>query len=273
VNPKYVSDILAKGGRFTGVDDKAERMEIFELDAKFNHPFFLAAQFHPEFLSRPLAPSPVFLGFVLASVAQAALAETTAAAAAAAAAGTASACSSRDGVAVSALAADAAVTHPHSTATAALSPVATDCAPCAMSLTCPAPGSAGAMPAPTSSLRRPVSGYNGVFMNVYRPDALPALAACDEPFTWATSGDALTDPAVMALVKATADQAAAAAAVVAAAAAGAKGQDGDDDEGKNGKSNKSGGQIPPLALPADDAPAVTLSEAASLAASDASFAE
>lgn len=31
------------------------------------HPFFIGAQFHPEFKSRPGRPSPLFLGFVLAS--------------------------------------------------------------------------------------------------------------------------------------------------------------------------------------------------------------
>lgn len=32
-----------------------------------DHPFYLAVQFHPEFLSRPLKPSPPYLGFLLAS--------------------------------------------------------------------------------------------------------------------------------------------------------------------------------------------------------------
>ena len=32
-----------------------------------DHPYFVAVQFHPEFLSRPLRPSPPFLGFVLAA--------------------------------------------------------------------------------------------------------------------------------------------------------------------------------------------------------------
>jgi CTP synthase len=68
VNPKYISEIHANGGRFTGTDDKRIRMEVFELDyTKHPHPFFFGVQFHPEFLSRPLAPSPPFLAFVLAS--------------------------------------------------------------------------------------------------------------------------------------------------------------------------------------------------------------
>lgn len=40
-------------------------MEIIELD---NHPYYVATQYHPEYLSRPLKPSPPFLGLILASV-------------------------------------------------------------------------------------------------------------------------------------------------------------------------------------------------------------
>lgn len=40
-------------------------MEIVELQ---DHPYYVATQFHPEYLSRPLKPSPPFLGLVLASV-------------------------------------------------------------------------------------------------------------------------------------------------------------------------------------------------------------
>ena len=31
------------------------------------HPYFVAVQYHPEFLSRPLIPSPPFLGLILAA--------------------------------------------------------------------------------------------------------------------------------------------------------------------------------------------------------------
>jgi hypothetical protein len=40
-------------------------MEIVELD---DHPYFVATQYHPEYLSRPLKPSPPFFGLILASV-------------------------------------------------------------------------------------------------------------------------------------------------------------------------------------------------------------
>lgn len=49
----------------SGTDDTEERMEIVELE---NHPYYVATQFHPEYLSRPLKPSPPFLGLILASV-------------------------------------------------------------------------------------------------------------------------------------------------------------------------------------------------------------
>lgn len=40
-------------------------MEIAELEG---HSYYVATQFHPEYLSRPLKPSPPFLGLILASV-------------------------------------------------------------------------------------------------------------------------------------------------------------------------------------------------------------
>lgn len=65
VNPKYVDQLEAKGLKFVGHDSEQTRMEIVELK---DHPFYVATQFHPEYLSRPLKPSPPFLGLVLASV-------------------------------------------------------------------------------------------------------------------------------------------------------------------------------------------------------------
>ena len=69
VNPAYVDRIEATGLHFTGKDDVGERMEIAELSRK-THPFFLGAQYHPEFQSRPLKPSPPFHGLLLASSGQ-----------------------------------------------------------------------------------------------------------------------------------------------------------------------------------------------------------
>jgi CTP synthase (UTP-ammonia lyase) len=33
-----------------------------------DHPFYVGAQYHPEYLSRPIRPSPLFLGFILAGM-------------------------------------------------------------------------------------------------------------------------------------------------------------------------------------------------------------
>jgi len=65
VNPKYVPDFEAAGMKFVGQDVDGERMEIMELSG---HPYYCAVQYHPEYISRPLAPSPPYLGLILASV-------------------------------------------------------------------------------------------------------------------------------------------------------------------------------------------------------------
>lgn len=68
VNPELVDQIEDAGMLFVGKDETGERMEIVELAENPNdHPFYVGAQFHPEFKSRPLKPSPLFLGFILAS--------------------------------------------------------------------------------------------------------------------------------------------------------------------------------------------------------------
>lgn len=83
VNTDFVPQMEAKGLKFVGHDENNERMEIVELEGEqcgdgsyfsrsdpcvlSGHPFFLAVQFHPEFKTRPLHPSPPFLGFILAS--------------------------------------------------------------------------------------------------------------------------------------------------------------------------------------------------------------
>ncbi|RXK42601.1 CTP synthase [Tremella mesenterica] len=65
VEPKYVERLESKGGlRFIGKDERGERMQMLELD---NHPYFVALQAHPEFCSRPLNPSPAFLGLIAAA--------------------------------------------------------------------------------------------------------------------------------------------------------------------------------------------------------------
>ncbi|KTG07401.1 hypothetical protein cypCar_00040648 [Cyprinus carpio] len=53
-----------KGFRFVGQDVEGERMEVIELD---DHPYFVGVQYHPEFTSRPIKPSPPYLGLLLAA--------------------------------------------------------------------------------------------------------------------------------------------------------------------------------------------------------------
>mmetsp|Transcript_25236 Transcript_25236/g.24190 ORF Transcript_25236/g.24190 Transcript_25236/m.24190 type:complete len:660 (-) Transcript_25236:1577-3556(-) len=68
VNPALVSSLETAGLQFTGrnTDRSGERMEVVELDQE-EHPYFIGAQFHPEFTSRPEKPNPLFLGLLQAS--------------------------------------------------------------------------------------------------------------------------------------------------------------------------------------------------------------
>ena len=65
VNNAYVKDLEKAGLVFSGVSPDGKLMEIAELP-KNVHPFFLGTQFHPEFLSRPLSPHPLFSSFIKA---------------------------------------------------------------------------------------------------------------------------------------------------------------------------------------------------------------
>jgi CTP synthase (UTP-ammonia lyase) len=64
VNPKVTEDLEKAGLTFIGKDESGERMEILELK---DHPWYVGVQFHPEYLSRVLAPSKTFLGFFAAA--------------------------------------------------------------------------------------------------------------------------------------------------------------------------------------------------------------
>lgn len=67
VNNTYVEALRAAGLVFSGTSPDGTLMEIIELP-ETAHPFFVAVQFHPEFLARPLAPHPLFTGFIGAAV-------------------------------------------------------------------------------------------------------------------------------------------------------------------------------------------------------------
>ena len=62
-NNKYREDFEKNGFIISGISPEGELVEIVELDRKL-HPFFVGVQFHPEFLSRPLKPHPLFNQFV-----------------------------------------------------------------------------------------------------------------------------------------------------------------------------------------------------------------
>jgi CTP synthase len=64
VNPEYVDRIHEGGLKFVGRDETGERMEVAELPG---HAYYIGVQYHPEFKSRPLKPSPPFHGLVLAA--------------------------------------------------------------------------------------------------------------------------------------------------------------------------------------------------------------
>ncbi|MBZ3882616.1 CTP synthase 2 [Sciurus carolinensis] len=64
VNPNLINQFEQKDLSFVGQDVDGQRMEIIELA---NHPYFVGVQFHPEFSSRPMKPSPPYLGLLLAA--------------------------------------------------------------------------------------------------------------------------------------------------------------------------------------------------------------
>ncbi|MBP9869787.1 CTP synthase [Patescibacteria group bacterium] len=63
-NPAYRCELEDAGLTVSGLSPDGKLAEIVEFK---DHPFFIAAQFHPELLSRPFHPHPLFLGFLNAS--------------------------------------------------------------------------------------------------------------------------------------------------------------------------------------------------------------
>lgn len=63
VNTKYINVLSENGLLFTAKDSLNNSIEIIELPSD-KHPFFFACQYHPEFKSGPLKPSPPFNGFI-----------------------------------------------------------------------------------------------------------------------------------------------------------------------------------------------------------------
>ncbi len=63
VNQRYLQKLEQNGLRFSAFSDNGRRAEILELK---NHPFYMGTQFHPEYISRPERPEPVYVAFVRA---------------------------------------------------------------------------------------------------------------------------------------------------------------------------------------------------------------
>ena len=64
-NPKYRDDLEDNGLMLTGSDSKSGLGEIVEVK---DHPWMVGVQFHPEFLSKPTHPHPLFKAFIQASL-------------------------------------------------------------------------------------------------------------------------------------------------------------------------------------------------------------
>jgi CTP synthase len=71
LNETYINHLQNFGLFVTAFLDLTEKnpvcASIMELSRE-HHPFFLGTQFHPEFLSRPNQPHPIFVGFIEASI-------------------------------------------------------------------------------------------------------------------------------------------------------------------------------------------------------------
>ena len=64
-NPAYLEQLKEAGLIISSVSAEEGLVEIIELA---DHPFYIGAQFHPEFQSKPNRPHPLFSGFVKASL-------------------------------------------------------------------------------------------------------------------------------------------------------------------------------------------------------------
>lgn len=64
INNEFVKKLANSDWKPSGMFEEGNLVEIGELK---NHPFMIGSQFHPEFLSRPHRPHPLFMGFIEAS--------------------------------------------------------------------------------------------------------------------------------------------------------------------------------------------------------------
>ncbi len=68
LNQKYMQKLEQSGLIFSAFSDNGKRAEILELR---NHPFYMGTQFHPEYISRPERPEPIYVAFVRVCAARA----------------------------------------------------------------------------------------------------------------------------------------------------------------------------------------------------------
>lgn len=66
-NNKFKEDFEKNGFVISGVSPDGRLVEAIEFR---DHPFFVGTQFHPEYISHPLSPHPIFLAFVEACIKQ-----------------------------------------------------------------------------------------------------------------------------------------------------------------------------------------------------------
>ena len=69
VDPAHIARLEDSGLIFSGRHPEHPIMQVLELPQE-KHPYFIAAQYHPELTSRPLAPQPLFMGLVAAAIAR-----------------------------------------------------------------------------------------------------------------------------------------------------------------------------------------------------------
>jgi CTP synthase len=69
VNNAYRDALEEAGLVFSGLSPDGRLVEFIELPRE-THPFFVATQAHPEFLSRPTRPHPLFTGLIAAALAR-----------------------------------------------------------------------------------------------------------------------------------------------------------------------------------------------------------
>ena len=67
-NNDYLAQFEAAGMKAVGVNPDTNLVEAVEVE---NHPWFVGVQYHPEYKSTVLSPSPLFVAFVKAALAYA----------------------------------------------------------------------------------------------------------------------------------------------------------------------------------------------------------